>query len=114
VLPTAVRRTFTLREFADLAGLAVRLGLDRRVPGPPAQRLAALVAAAPRLRAARGVGERDDIEDPYGRDAGTFARVLTEISDAVDAVAGAVRGADRPAAGVPPGRGDEYVEDEVG
>jgi protein-tyrosine phosphatase len=65
-VPAAVRRTFTLAELAALAALAV--GSDVLPPGEPAQRLAGLLAAAPRLRPLRTPGADDDIEDPYGRD----------------------------------------------
>jgi protein-tyrosine phosphatase len=77
--PTAVRRTFTLREFADLARLSD--------PGPaarPADRLTALVAAAPQARARRAAqASLDDIDDPFGREDAVFDRVLAEIDTAV-------------------------------
>jgi len=83
-LPAAVRRTFTLREVADLARLAGNL------PGTPADRLAALVAQAPRLRALRTGPRDDDIEDPYGRPDEVFARVLDRIDGAVAELLGAL------------------------
>jgi protein-tyrosine phosphatase len=77
--PAAVRRTFTLREFADLAQLS---NLE---PGSgPADRLGALVAAAPLARARRAAHlAQDDIDDPYGREDEVFDRVLVEIETAV-------------------------------
>jgi protein-tyrosine phosphatase len=78
--PAAVRRAFTLQEFAELA----RLAGDLPGAGHPAERLAALVAEAPRLRALRTGPRDDEIEDPYGRSDDVFARVLTRIEAAVE------------------------------
>ena len=82
--PGAVRRAFTLQEFADIARLS---------PGEPgtgpAERLAALVTAAPIARAQR-TSDGDDIEDPYRREAAVFERVLARIETAVDAVVAAL------------------------
>jgi protein-tyrosine phosphatase len=84
-LPAAVRRTFTLRELAELARLA------EHVPGAPAERLAALVAQAPRLRALRTGARQDDVEDPYGRPDEVFRRVLAlievSVAELIDVVA---------------------------
>jgi protein-tyrosine phosphatase len=80
--PAAVRRTFTLREFADLAGLAQRPDVDL-LGATPGERLAALTALAPRLRSLRPTGERDDIDDPYGLDEQAYARAMAQIEDAV-------------------------------
>jgi protein-tyrosine phosphatase len=79
-VPAAVRRTFTLPEFADVAALAE---VDR-LPGGPAERVAAVLRAAPRARALRGGAPEDDIEDPYGRPDNVFARVFAAIDSAVD------------------------------
>jgi protein-tyrosine phosphatase len=79
-VPAAVRRTFTLPEFADVAALAE---VDR-LPGGPAERIAAVLGAAPRARALRGAAQDDDIEDPYGRPDEVFAQVFTAIDTAVD------------------------------
>jgi protein-tyrosine phosphatase len=76
--PTAVRRTFTLREFAALA-LLTGPPESRR----PADRLTELVAAVPRARARRVPGLDDDIEDPFGRPAEAHARALTLVAAAV-------------------------------
>jgi protein-tyrosine phosphatase len=94
LLPAAVRSTFTLREFAQLADLA------QEMPGAiagesPAERLAALTALAPRLRAGRGAGAEDDIGDPYGRTDGAHAQAMAEIVNAVDSVSAAALGASR-------------------
>jgi protein-tyrosine phosphatase len=73
--PWAVRRTFTLHEFAELASLAGELPGQVRA----ADRLVALVAAAPRLRAFRTGPRDDDVEDPYRRSDEVFDRVLARI-----------------------------------
>jgi protein-tyrosine phosphatase len=93
--PVAVRRTFTLREFADLVGLVDAAEL----PETPslATRLAALVEAAPRARARRGV-VADDIEDPYRRPDDVAQRVLSLVADAVDDIAHALAGSVLPVA----------------
>lgn len=88
-VPTAVRRTFTLREFADLAVLAQRS--DGHPAGTtPANRLLALIAAAPRLRGLRGHVTVDDIEDPYGRgdkaNATAAAAIQRAAGDLADAL----------------------------
>ncbi|MGY1708525.1 hypothetical protein ACI8AC_03350 [Geodermatophilus sp. SYSU D00758] len=78
--PAVLRRTFTLREFADLA-VAVDVPVDG---GRPAERLAALVSAVPRARGARVARPgADDIEDPYRRPDAVFAAVLGRIAAAV-------------------------------
>jgi protein-tyrosine phosphatase len=85
-VPAAVRRTFTLREFADLAALSradAAAGL-----AAPAARLAALVRAAPTARARREAGRPDDIEDPYGRPDAVHAEVLAAIEEAVTGLLG--------------------------
>lgn len=78
--PAAVRRTFTLLEFAELARLAGELPGERHA----ADRLAALVAEAPRLRALRTGPREDDVEDPYGRSDDVFGAVFTRTEAAVD------------------------------
>jgi protein-tyrosine phosphatase len=85
-LPAAVRRVFTLREFAELAGLvgAPVAGGDRPAP---AARLAAVVAAVPAARALRGRGEPADVEDPYGRDDAAYTAAFTAIETAVGGIA---------------------------
>lgn len=77
--PAVVRRTFTLREFAELA----RLGADLRTERDPAARLTALVAEAPRLRALRTGPREDDVEDPYGRSEDVHTRAFGRIEAAV-------------------------------
>jgi low molecular weight protein-tyrosine phosphatase len=82
--PAAVRRTFTLGEFADLSRLVDVTEVRAR---HSADRLAELVAAAPRARSRRG-SRQDDVEDPYGRPEEVFRRVLAQIEAAVDSLLG--------------------------
>lgn len=79
ILPSAVRRTFTLVEFTAIAALA---GADAGSGGAGA-RLAAVLRAAPRARALRGPANDDDVEDPYRRSEEAFARAFDVIDDAV-------------------------------
>lgn len=79
-MPSAVRRTFTLVEFADVASLAQ---VDR-LPGGPAARVAAALGAAPRARSMRaGTAPDDDVEDPYGRSEDAYLRAFLAIEAAV-------------------------------
>jgi protein-tyrosine phosphatase len=82
-VPAAVRRTFTVLEFAGLAELA---DLDGRA-GAPAERIAAVLDAVPRLRAVRPPAEdpaEDDVPDPYGRPDDVVAEVVATLTDAVE------------------------------
>jgi protein-tyrosine phosphatase len=91
LLPAALRRTFTLREFANLAVLARDYGAEIP-PGNAARRLSALTAVVPRFRGLRHAGEDDDIADPFGREHEAYVDAMTEVRTAVDALVGAVEG----------------------
>jgi protein-tyrosine phosphatase len=82
--PHALRRTFTLLEFAHLVTDVERV---RRVAGDPS----ALVRAA---SSARGTSSLDnyDIGDPYGKSQQVHRSVANRISAAVDKVAGSLTG----------------------
>ena len=89
LVPAAVRRTFTLVEFARL----VRQ-VDPRGREQPdiAERARALVAEA---LAHRGLGPRgapgaDDIDDPYGAPLQVYRERLRDIAEAVDQVVAAL------------------------
>lgn len=89
-VPAAVRRTFTLREFADLASAASAAeAIDGALS--PGRALAELVGAAPRFRGDRST-EGDDIEDPYGQGPEVFQRVLSSIEAAVGTLAATTTG----------------------
>jgi protein-tyrosine phosphatase len=76
--PAALRRTFTVREFAALVHVV-----------PPTADPRALVRAAADARAL-AVLDDYDIPDPYGRDAGTHARAAEAMAHAVQQVATAL------------------------
>jgi len=98
LVPAAIRRTFTLTEYAALITLAADRG---QVAGSSIrQRLVSATAQAPRFRSARTAGPQDDIVDPYGRSRAHFQRAAEELEQAVAAVVAAV-GAAAPAAGAP-------------
>ncbi|MGA9343512.1 MAG: hypothetical protein WBV37_00295 [Nocardioidaceae bacterium] len=82
-VPQALRRTFTLLEFAHLV---------EAVPAVRAQwgRPADLVAAASAARGSATLTEYD-VEDPYGRDEVVHQRVADVIRHAVDVISHSVR-----------------------
>lgn len=79
-VPLAVRRTFTLLEFAELAAL---IDVGPATQGPAA-RLDELVRAAPRARARRAAARVDDVEDPYRQADEVFARAFAAVERAVE------------------------------
>jgi protein-tyrosine phosphatase len=99
--PDVVRRAFTLREFADLAEM---VPADVLTTGPvtAGERLAELVARAPRMRAHRTAGSPDDIADPYRRGPEAHAVALALLDDAVTRL---VTLLDAPEAGEPDDHG---------
>lgn len=87
--PAAVRRTFTLKEFARLAstGPAVSTGDD------PTERAVAVVAGAAQRRGHAmdaDAGNRDDIADPYGGQRSCYDTCLAEVAGAVERVVAAL------------------------
>ncbi|SDF26874.1 protein-tyrosine phosphatase [Blastococcus aurantiacus] len=87
-VPAALRRTFTLREFAALVELAEEAGA---VPHTgPGERLTDLVRLAPRYRGLRTSGPDDDVDDPYGQAAPVYAHALAELRASVTVVAAAL------------------------
>jgi protein-tyrosine phosphatase len=86
VWPPAVRRTFTLREFARLLG---QVDLSVLPDGTPGERLR---TALPRVVATRGLGRRtsaedDDVIDPYRLSDDVYAASFAQITTAVEAIA---------------------------
>ena len=81
--PAALKRAFTLTEFARTAPVAVA-GLD--LPADPVERAKAVVAATARkrgtVRPARP--DEDDIVDPIGHPIDDYRRAIGEISRALD------------------------------
>lgn len=91
ILPAAVRRTFTLREFARILSLP-----DEFTPGGSAAHFFAdavpRAAALRPLARANGFGE-DDVTDPYRQTDEVFAGSFAQIEAAVQVIAGRWRGA---------------------
>jgi protein-tyrosine phosphatase len=86
--PAAVRRAFTLREFARLLSLVDPAALP---PGSPAERLRAAIplAAAGRGRQ-RMPPEEDDVVDPFRLSKTVYAASFAQITSAVEAVVYAI------------------------
>lgn len=90
LVPTALPRTFTLREFARTAA-TIRQG-DLQLPYDPVERARAVVRAT---SARRGTVPpphpgADDLADPYGAPLATFRACARELAEAVDAVVDAL------------------------
>lgn len=81
LVPTALRRTYTLKEFARLAAAVPAEDLVD-TPHTAAERLRTLITAAGRHR--RPVPAReDDIADPYGLSLADYQVAYDQIKDAV-------------------------------
>lgn len=99
--PAALRRTFTLREFARLIDLVDADDLEAALGGPalaasagPAQRLAALVPLAGSRRGqVRVRPEDDDVVDPIGQPIAVAEEAADHIWAAVQAIGAIARGA---------------------
>ncbi|WP_028709007.1 low molecular weight phosphatase family protein [Propionicicella superfundia] len=87
-VPGAVRRTYTLREFARIAHALDPVALTGHTS---AERLRQLL---PRVSLARAITARpengDDVPDPTGRDAAAYARALRLIAESVETIVRAV------------------------
>jgi protein-tyrosine phosphatase len=95
LFPPALRRTFTLREFARLAALVPsdEVSSAARPDAGPRERLQALIPHALQLRgSARVRSEDDDVIDPVGRPERIVARAASEIWTAVEAIVDVLRG----------------------
>lgn len=90
-VPSAIRRTFTLRE---LARVARALGPEVLPEGDVAARLSALVGVAARHRTPttpRAAAADDDVLDPDGRDEAAYAAALHQVLSAVEGITETVR-----------------------
>ncbi len=86
--PAAVRRTFTVREFARLLEDVDAFALPQ---GTPAERLrAAIPLAAARRGFRRASAEDDDVVDPFRRSDDVYATSFMEINAAVRKIAAAL------------------------
>jgi protein-tyrosine phosphatase len=86
--PAAVRRTFTLREFARLLGWVDSAALPSRTP---AERLKTAIplAAAARGRERMSPGE-DDVMDPFRQSNEVYADSFAQIVAAIDSLVYAI------------------------
>ena len=85
LLPAAVRRAFTLLEFARLL---TAIEPDELPQGTVAERLRAAVSlASSRRRRVTGRMDADDVIDPYRRSADDYAQSFSAIRAAVDIIA---------------------------
>jgi protein-tyrosine phosphatase len=83
LVPRALPRTFTLREFARLVD-GVEPGGEPNGAADPAERGRALVAAAAARRGrVWAPPEADDVDDPYGLGPKAYDRAAAEIADAL-------------------------------
>jgi protein-tyrosine phosphatase len=88
LVPAAVRRTFTLREYARLL-----TGIDPDLlgPGSPADRVRASLPLAAAQRRQASPAE-DDIVDPYGQPDEVYATAFSDIDRAVRSIAAVLSG----------------------
>jgi len=87
--PAALRRSFTLLEFARIVASP---DLPPVAAGDVGVRLRALVPLAARHRMLAGPVESHDVPDPYGRHRAAYELAFKLIREAVDAIARAARG----------------------
>lgn len=99
--PAALRRTFTIREMARLAGLIDVSSLPR----DPVERLRALVAAVWPLRGTSVPPHPggDDVADPHGGPSHAYSTAAEEMARAVDDIAAAMWLPTRPVVSAPHG-----------
>ncbi|MDD9208009.1 low molecular weight phosphatase family protein [Georgenia sp. 10Sc9-8] len=90
--PGAVRRTFTLREFARLAETVDPAALDARAGewASTAERLRALIPLAAARRSQVAANE-DDVVDPYRRAPEVYQDAYDQIAPAVTTIARVLR-----------------------
>lgn len=86
--PSALRRSFTLKEMARLCAVA---GVEPVEGESPARRAVRVVASAASARGTVRVDPRDnDVVDPYGATLDVYRRRRDEIADATRAIASAL------------------------
>jgi protein-tyrosine phosphatase len=81
--PPAVRRAFTLREFARLLSWVDPAALPA---GSPAERLRAAVPLAAAVGRERMSSDEDDVVDPFRLSKAVYEASFAQIASAVDAV----------------------------
>ena len=90
LVPAALRRTYTLKEFARLASAVPATDLVD-VPRTARERLLNLTALAARFRTPVPRGA-DDVEDPFGRSLADYRTAYAEIHEAVATIAELAQG----------------------
>jgi protein-tyrosine phosphatase len=86
--PPAVRRAFTLREFARLLNWVDPAALPA---GPPAERLQAAVSLAAAGRGRERMSpDDDDVVDPFRLSRAAYAKSFAQITSAVDTIVYAI------------------------
>lgn len=95
LVPSAVRRTFTLREFASLLrAVADPRGTDAATPG---ERLRAMVTLAASNRSRMSGRPQDlDVPDPFGRPVADYEHAMQLIRQAVLTISRIARGSTHP------------------
>jgi protein-tyrosine phosphatase len=86
--PKAVRRTFTLKEFARLLG---ELDPESLPPGSPGERLRAAVPLLAAHRRQVPDLRLDDVVDPYRRGARLYEQAFVDIDQAVTRIVSVIR-----------------------
>lgn len=86
--PKAVRRTFTLKEFARLLH---ELRPGELPDGSPTERLRAAVPLVSSRRHHVADPRYDDVIDPYGQSADVYADAFADIEQAVSAIISVIR-----------------------
>jgi protein-tyrosine phosphatase len=88
LLPAAVRRAFTLREFARLLSLVDPAALPAE---SPAERLRAAIPLAAAGRGTQRMSpEEDDVIDPFRLSKAVYAASFEQITSAVEAIVYAI------------------------
>lgn len=91
LVPSALRRTFTLREFAHIVASLDLTDVPR--PASPGDRLRALASAAPARRGTvRSRPEDLDVPDPFGLGPERHAQSFALIAEAVEVIVEAALG----------------------
>jgi protein-tyrosine phosphatase len=83
LVPAAIRRTFTLREYARLLG---QIDPARLPAGTPGERARASLPLAAALRR-QGDAVNDDVDDPYRQGEMAYAQAYAGIEHAVRNIA---------------------------
>ena len=86
LVPSAVRRTFTLLEFARVLQSLDLRGLPFDVSAGDRLRAILPLATAGRALAPRAQAGDDDVPDPYGRGAPAYVHSLALIAEATDVI----------------------------